>query len=400
MTSNSLRWLGAAIACWAATAPVHADTFKFELLHVFHHTPNSVEGAWPAGPVQVLPDGAVIGTTERGGTYGGGTVFLVTAKGELKVLHEFTGRDGLYPESCLVPTKSGDFYGTARGTHHVVFRINSRAGFAIVHRFQVPAGTIPYVVSVKGSDGKIYSVSDRRDGGFQLLSAGERAAAQPDLFSGLLNTVPGGQILFNAAHNGNQGSEVGPGSVSICADAVVGVDGHVYKTDPNMFSIMRSVEPGANEVVGEIFNPLRMTEDQRKLAGARGQMAVLPGGDLVGITHWQLPGEQGSGVFRVSPLGNVAWVSAFARSMPVQSSPGLLLSSDGKIYGLVSHYGPEPISLLQVTPDGAVSNVLSFPSQARSPGPLTLGPDGALYGTFGGYGDGTSGAVFKIVQQR
>jgi len=402
MTSNRLRWLGAAVACWAATASVRADSFKFELLHVFHHAPNGVEGAGPTGPVQVLPDGTVLGTTERGGTYGGGTIFLVTAQGEFKVLHQFTGRDGLYPDSCIVPTRSGDFYGTARGSHRIVFRINAHGDFAIVHRFDAPGGTMPYVVSVKGSDGKVYSVSGGDDG-FRLLFAGERAAAQPDVFSGLSHAVPGGQVLFAAAHNGNQGGEpakVGTGSVSICADAVVGADDHIYQPVPHMFAIMRSTEPGADDIVGEIFSSIKMTEDQRKLAGAGGQMAILPGGDLVGITHWQSPGEQSSGVFRVSPLGNVAWVTALAKSMPVYLSPGLLLSTDGKMYGLVSHYPPDPITLQQVTPDGAVSNVLSFPSQAKSPGPLTLGPDGALYGTFDSYGAGTSGAVFKIVRQR
>jgi uncharacterized repeat protein (TIGR03803 family) len=401
MTSNRLRWLGAAFACLVSAAPVCADSFKFELLHVFRHTPNGVEGAGLTGPVQVLHNGAVIGTTTRGGTYGGGTVFLVTAQGELEVLHQFTGRDGLYPDGCLIPTRSGDFYGTANGSHRLVFRINARGDFAIVHRFDAPGGSMRYVVSVKGSDGSVYSASGG-DGGFRLLYTGERAAAQPGIFSGPSRVVPGGQYLA-AGHADNRWGEtakVGPGSISMCADAAVGVDGHIYEPDPHMFTIMRSIEPDADDIVGDISNPLIRTDDQRKLAGVGGQMAVLPDGDLVGITHWQSPGRRSSGVYRVSPFGNVAWVTSIDKSMQVYSSPGLLLNTDGKMYGLVSHYRPDPVTLLQVTSDGVISTVLSFPSQAGSPGPLTLGSDGALYGTFGSYGDGTNGAVFKIVHQR
>lgn len=402
MTSNRLRWLGAAVACWVSAAPVRADSFKFELLHVFRHTPNGVEGGGPTGPVQVLPDGAVIGTTTYGGTYGGGTVFLVTAQGELEVLHQFTGRDGLYPDGCLVPTRSGDFYGTANGSHRLVFRINARGDFSIIHRFDAPGGNTPHVVSVKGSDGNIYSASGG-DGGFRLLYTGERAAAQPEIFSGFSRAVPGGQALVVAGHAGNRGDEatkVGTGSVSMCADAAVGVDGHIYRPVPHMSTIMRSIEPGADDIDSDISNPLTRTEDQRKLAGVGGQMAALPSGDLLGITSWQAPGGRRSGVYRVSPLGDIVWITAIDKSTQVYWSPGLLLNTDGKMYGLVSHYRPDPVTLLQVTSDGAVSTVLSFPPQAGSPGPLTLGPDGVLYGTFGSYGEGTGGAVFKTVRQR
>lgn len=398
MTSNRLRWLGAAVACWVSAAPVRADSFKFELLHVFRHTPNGVEGGGPTGPVQVLPDGAVIGTTTYGGTYGGGTVFLVTAQGELEVLHQFTGRDGLYPDGCLVPTRSGDFYGTANGSHRLVFRINARGNFAIVHRFDAPGGNMRYVVSVKGSDGNVYSVSGG-DGGFRLLYTGERAAAQPEIFSGFSRAVPG-VVAWHAGNKGGEATKVGIGSISKCADAAVGADGHIYRPIPHMFTIMRSVEPGADDIVSDISSPLTRTEDQRKLAGIGGQMAALPGGDLVGITSWQAPGGRRSGVYRVSPLGDIVWITTIDKSTQVYWSPGLLLNTDGKLYGLVSYYMRDPITLLQVTPDGAASNVLSFPLQAGSPGPLTLGSDGALYGTFGSYGEGTSGAVFKIVRQR
>ncbi|MEY2114013.1 choice-of-anchor tandem repeat GloVer-containing protein [Rhodanobacter sp. FW106-PBR-R2A-1-13] len=368
------------------------------MLHVFRHTPNGVEGAGPTGPVQVLHDGAVIGTTPRGGTYGGGTVFLVTAHGELEVLHQFTGRDGLYPDGCLIPTRSGDFYGTANGSHRLVFRINARGNFAIVHRFDAPGGNMRYVVSVKGSDGSVYSASGG-NGGFRLLYTGERAAAQPEIFSGFSRAAPG-VVAWQAGNRGGEATKVRTGSVSMCADAAVGVDGHIYRPVPHMLTIMRSIEPGDDDIVSDMSNPLTRTEDQRKLAGVGGQMAPLPGGDLVGITSWQAPGGRRSGVYRVSPLGDIAWITAIDKSMQVYLSPGLLLNTDGRMYGLVSHYRPDPVTLLQVTSDGAVSTVLSFPPQAGSPGPLTLGPDGALYGAFGSYGEGTGGAVFKIVRQR
>lgn len=408
MRANSLRVIGAAVAaaCWAAAGPARADSFELELLHVFHHTPNSSEGARPAGPVHVFADGSVIGTTESGGAYGGGTVFLITAQGELKVLHQFTGRDGLYPDGCLVPGKDGSFYGTVHGSQTSVFRINTAGDFAIVYRFKEPAAEKPQLVSIKGSDGNVYAVSDRFVGGFRLFYAGERALTEPDVFSGSSTTVPGGAVVvsvaphFGSSNDSHDSDKAASGGVSVCAEAAVGVDGYIYKSDYVMHSIMRSFERGAYESATELFNPIKMTEDQRRAAGVVGQVAALPGGDLVGIAHWQFPGEQASGVVRVSPSGNVAWIAPFPNSPTFYLSPGLVLGADGNLYGIASYFKPGHTALLQITLAGKVSNVLSFPPEAdlSTPGPLTAGPDGSLYGALGFYGEGATGAIFRIVR--
>jgi len=235
------------LVCGTVVIPVPADSFKLELLHVFHHTPNSSEGAEPAGPVHVFPDGSVIGTTSRGGNYGGGTVFTVTAKGELKVLHQFSGRDGLYPDGCLVPGKDGGFYGTLHGSHPSVFRIGVDGSFATVYRFDQPAGDTPRVVSIKGTDGNVYSVSDRFDSGFRLLYSGERASTEPDKYLGLLTAAPGSRIFVTKFNNlGNAivySTYFGGSGLDVGAKIAVDTKGNAYVAGTTQSTDFPTVKP-------------------------------------------------------------------------------------------------------------------------------------------------------------
>lgn len=90
------------------------------------------------GVVQA-PDGALYGTTMRGGAQDAGTVFRLTLSGELTVLHEFAGRDGQNPEGSLIVGSDGDLYGTTliggddnRGT---IYRISTAGNFTSLYSF-------------------------------------------------------------------------------------------------------------------------------------------------------------------------------------------------------------------------------------------------------------------------
>lgn len=74
----------------------------------------STDGGYPAGTV-LLSHGKLYGTTTSGGASGDGVVYAVDVARETeKVLHNFTGSDGLVPQAGL--TKKGKrLYGTASG---------------------------------------------------------------------------------------------------------------------------------------------------------------------------------------------------------------------------------------------------------------------------------------------
>jgi uncharacterized repeat protein (TIGR03803 family) len=83
----------------------------FTVLHSFTGSPE--DGANPLAGVTIAPDGALYGTTEKGGT-GKGTAWQITAAGSYRVLHRFTGLpvDGTTPYTMLVPF-GGYLYGLA-----------------------------------------------------------------------------------------------------------------------------------------------------------------------------------------------------------------------------------------------------------------------------------------------
>jgi uncharacterized repeat protein (TIGR03803 family) len=102
---------------------------------------NASQGAYYpyAGLVQG-PDGALYGSTLRGGTKDQGTVYRITTDGSFSVLFNFTGPDGANPEGTLIVGKDGALYGTTliggannRGT---VFKITTSGTLSTIYSFE------------------------------------------------------------------------------------------------------------------------------------------------------------------------------------------------------------------------------------------------------------------------
>jgi uncharacterized repeat protein (TIGR03803 family) len=106
------------------------------------------DGESPNGLVQA-GNGDFYGTTEEGGAnagplgYGAGTVFKISAAGELTTLYNFCAqsacKDGLYPNAGLVLTANGDLYGTTleggANTFGTVFKITPSGTLTTLYSF-------------------------------------------------------------------------------------------------------------------------------------------------------------------------------------------------------------------------------------------------------------------------
>jgi uncharacterized repeat protein (TIGR03803 family) len=83
------------------------------------HNFNGEDGIFPASGVIFDSSGNLYGTTERGGTYGKGTVFRLAHSGSgwvASTLYSFQGRaDQGYPVGGLLFDRSGNLYGTTTG---------------------------------------------------------------------------------------------------------------------------------------------------------------------------------------------------------------------------------------------------------------------------------------------
>src|SRR5262249_22313524 len=84
----------------------------FRTLYSFCSLPRCSDGdSAEAGLIQGT-DGNLYGTTVNGGANDDGTVFQITPRGALTILHSFDGTDGLQPYGGLVQGTDGNFYGT------------------------------------------------------------------------------------------------------------------------------------------------------------------------------------------------------------------------------------------------------------------------------------------------
>jgi len=81
------------------------------VLHAFAGAP--ADGSYPSCRLRVGNDGNLYGVTYYGGYFDLGTFFRITPAGVLTVLYSFAGgTDGRSPNSSLLVTSDGDFYGT------------------------------------------------------------------------------------------------------------------------------------------------------------------------------------------------------------------------------------------------------------------------------------------------
>jgi len=118
----------------------------------------------PYGPKSLMraADGLFYGTTVFGGAAGLGTVFRMTAAGEITVLHEFGGSDGARPSGRLIQAANGYLYGVAQAGGKedagVLYRLATDGSqFRIVHHFAMDASDpTPFGSLLEGSDGRLY----------------------------------------------------------------------------------------------------------------------------------------------------------------------------------------------------------------------------------------------------
>jgi uncharacterized repeat protein (TIGR03803 family) len=88
--------------------PAGGGTWTEKLLHSFG---NGTDGANPYAELIFDTAGDLYGTTYKGGSYGGGTVFRLNTQGET-LLYSFSGTDGDGPIAGLVLDAGGNLYGT------------------------------------------------------------------------------------------------------------------------------------------------------------------------------------------------------------------------------------------------------------------------------------------------
>ena len=131
----------------------------FTVLHSF----DSTDGAEPEAGLIQATDGDLYGTTYNGGTGGYGTAFKITLGGVFTNLHVFEDDvDGRDLVSGVVQGSDGNFYGTAGGGgsfgYGTIYVMTPAGAVTVLHNFDVTDGDAPNLLLL-GTDGNLYGTS-------------------------------------------------------------------------------------------------------------------------------------------------------------------------------------------------------------------------------------------------
>lgn len=162
----------------AASQPVTVT-----ILHVFQGHRDS------AAEVMATGHGVVYGTVPRGGPGAAGLVYRVSPDGRARILHTFSGPDGIYPTTPPVEGADGAIYGAAQfgptlSPHCGVYRITDTGSFAVVYLLPNPVGGETYVARIRGrSGGLVYSIDGEDMGCGKLVASRQSPQGANSVFS-------------------------------------------------------------------------------------------------------------------------------------------------------------------------------------------------------------------------
>ena len=227
------------------------------VLHDFCSGSNCTDGYWPIGGLVQATDGNFYGTTAAGGGSGKGTIFKITAAGNLTTLgHPGSGN---YATASLVQGVDGNFYGTT---------LSGGDGYGTVYR-ATPAGIVTTLHSFGfASDGE-YPVGlvQATDGNFYGTTKTGTTGSYGEIYK--ITSTGTLTVVYNLA--GNDGS-------TPVAALVQGTDGNFYGTTSS---------GGFNRYYGTVFQldtglaPFIETEPT---SGAVGTPVTILGTNVAGAT--------------------------------------------------------------------------------------------------------------------
>jgi uncharacterized repeat protein (TIGR03803 family) len=413
-----LLLIGFALAVLCATSWAASE----KVLYRFHGTDGN-------GPVNVIigPDGALYGTTVEGGNACScGVVFQLThgpdGKWHEKVLHDFTGSDGEFPNGALVADKAGNLYGTtvygaSNGCSNmgcgVIFELVRGDGnswtYKMLYNFSSGGGLWPYAGLIFDSQGNLYGTTSHGGntsacaGGcgvvFELSPDGKGDWTETVLysFSGKDGEWPSAPLVFDPSGDlfgvTEHGGAHGGGTVFRLS-----LTGSQWSEEV-LHSFSLDTGDGYEPAYGLVFDP---------------------SGNLYGTTTFGgMKGAQGWGTaFKLTPAGGGRWKEAvlhtYDRDKGVGGgflSSGLILDAAGNLYGSAGaggKYNCGAVFKLTTTAKGKWGETVLHPFGKGNDG---CGPIGGLVFdssdrllgsasigglTGGSCGQGGCGVVFEI----
>ena len=432
---------------------VKSDGSDWTLVVSFSRNGGSNRGAKPSGGLTLGNDGNFYGTTQNGGAGDKGTIFCITPAGVLTTLVDFTGNGpsnrGAYPSAALVKAADGNFFGTTQvgGTAGggTVFKVTPAGVLTTLVDFTfngpVNRGATPFAPMILGSDGNFYGTTAEggASGGgtiFLMSPDGALTTLVDFTYNGATNrgAAPHGPLLldgtnfFGTTSAGGSGgfgtvfrlatggglttltdfSGNGPGSRGASPDAglILGGDGNYYGT----------TRFGGNNDRGTVFR-ITTAGTLTTLVDFTGNGAVNrgtypsatlllgAGGNLYGTTGFGGTNDRGT-VFRITQAGLLTSLLELSydglATRGAQPYATLTLASDGNFYGTTAGGGLNLIgTIFRVTPDGVMTTLVEFTGDGTSnrganPNSFLSILGGNFYGATTAGGASNNGTLFQM----
>src|SRR5262249_33818362 len=146
------------VACGLVLMSESLNASEAEIIHGFQLGP-----AHPYAGLVEGSNGAFFGTTIRGGSGDGGTVFQITTNGGLTTVGSFTSANGAGPYAGMVMGSDGNFYGTTTfggsNSAGTVFRLTANGVLSTLVSFDRTNGANPQSSLVFDGGGNLYGTT-------------------------------------------------------------------------------------------------------------------------------------------------------------------------------------------------------------------------------------------------
>jgi uncharacterized repeat protein (TIGR03803 family) len=341
------------------------------------HSFRGVDGSAPTGALYLAPDGTLFGVCNAGGASGIGSIYEIDAGGSFTSLHDFISiPDGQNPLGGLVAGSDGYLYGLCSGGgslgYGTFYRIDGNGTFERLYDFGAPGGSLypqgELVATAEGFYGVAYAGGASSNGTIFLVDAGGTLTTLHE-FSGADGANPtGGLVLLSGKLYG---------TTSTGGDSS---DGTVFSLDPTTqdFQTLHSF------AFGEGQEPL-------------GRL-IASGGLLYG-TAFDGGTNQFGTVFVCDPgTGVTTTLHNFQYGEGANPKAGLMASAGGDFFGTTFNgtthgWG----TVFRMNAAGATTTLYFFQTTtALYPLGLSLASSGDLVGAASGGGTGGWGMLFRL----
>jgi uncharacterized repeat protein (TIGR03803 family) len=384
------------------TLSILARPLAEAILHRF--TAQAGDVATPGAPLIQARDGNFYGTSPYGGdnvcgdsSGSCGSVFRITPAGDLTVLHAFGAApgEGYQSTASLLQARDGNFYGTTqRGGQYdlgTVFMMTPTGTLTTLHSFGATAddGAMPMAGLIQAADGNFY--------GTTFLGGTNACAGSPNSCGTVFRITPAGVETVLHAFGASSSDGFNP-----AAALVVASDGNLCGTTvsggDDDGGVAFRITPAGDETVLVAFGP------GNGFAPSIPQGPLVPAGDgnFYGTSAQGGAGSSGT-VYQLTPSGTLTVLHAFEASLTDGSDPApyLTLGRDGLLYGSARTRGLyDGGSVFRIATDGTLDWLYWFratDTDGVEPAQGVLqGTDGKLYGTTASSGSGSPGVFFQL----